>query len=113
MRRPMNLSSASVAPTSRRSFSPSRAAALPTARTGGARHEADCTRRLSVLAAARADDTCRVGAPHLRAGAALLVRHPLILAAHGRAHLLAAGADADVGVPSNLSRSDIELCRQG
>ena len=49
---------------------------------------------------------CRIGGAHLGHGAALLVRDPLVLAAHRRADLLAAGADADVGLPAELPGAD-------
>ena len=79
----------------------------------GGHHERRAPASPLALAVARADDACRLGWAHLRHGAALLVRDPLLLAAHRRADLLAAGADADVGLPAELPRPDDQLRRQG
>ena len=108
-RRQPSSSSASAAPIWRRCSSPLPAAAPKSAEAAMRQSAAPRPR----LARARADDAGRIGWPHLRPGAALLVRDPLVLAARRRAHLLAAGADADVGLPAELPGPDLELCRQG
>src|SRR5262249_265664 len=52
-----------------------------------------------------------LGAAGQRHGAALLVSVALVMAPTARAHLLARGADADVGIPAALYRRQCEfLC---
>ena len=82
---------------------------MPTERrrwTGG--HDDRCERHARAgvpwLRAGRRAVAC-AGA-HLGHGAALLVRDPLVVATHGRADLLAARADADVGLPAILPRAN-------
>src|SRR5271166_7096705 len=52
-----------------------------------------------------------LGAAHRRDDRPLLVPAALVLAAPARAHLLADGADADVGLPAALYRRELRILR--